>query len=148
MPWWGLKSPPIRLYKRPPHRGEFDTSGLREFLEEISSPLPYAPPLFLFPTSSSPLFGVVPASSRILLIPNAVRQPDSPVQILLLPLHWWTGSGRSHGAPYVWEYYDVLHVRHYVVAPVSSHRRHGVRRHGIDTSSSSWPWGRLRRLHQ
>jgi hypothetical protein len=27
--------------------GEFDTSGLREFLEELSSPLSYAGPLFL-----------------------------------------------------------------------------------------------------
>jgi hypothetical protein len=43
------------------------------------------------------------------------------VQILLLLLLCWTGSGRSHGALYVCEYYEVLHVRHYVDAPVLSH---------------------------
>jgi hypothetical protein len=39
--------PPPSTYIKGPHIGEFDTSGLREFLEELSSPLPYAPPLFL-----------------------------------------------------------------------------------------------------
>jgi hypothetical protein len=48
------------------------------------------------------------------------------VQILLLPLLCWTGSGRSHGALYVCEYYEVLHMRHYVGTSMLSHWRHGA----------------------
>jgi hypothetical protein len=51
----------LHLYKGI-HRREFDRSGLREFLEELSSPLPYVPPLFLFLSGSAPMFEVMPAS--------------------------------------------------------------------------------------
>jgi hypothetical protein len=42
----------------------------------------------------------------------------------------------------VCEYYEVLHVWHYIVAPVLSHWGHG-----IVGSRSSWPWSRLCHLH-
>jgi hypothetical protein len=37
-----------------------------------------------------------------------------------------SGSGRSHGASYVCKYYEVLHVRYYVGAPVLSHWHRGA----------------------
>jgi hypothetical protein len=87
-----VKSPRIRLYQPPPpHGGEFDTSGLREFLEELSSPLPYAPPLFL---SSSWLSSHVwSCASELEETPHTGRHraPGFLVQILLLPLLCWTG---------------------------------------------------------
>jgi hypothetical protein len=51
-------------------------------------------------------------------------------------------SRRSHHSPYVYEYYKVLHVRHYVVAPELSHQRHGVKifttlRSAMSSSSST-----------
>jgi hypothetical protein len=113
-------------YIKGPLGGEFDTSGLREFLEELSSPLPYAPSLFLF---SSWLSSHVWSCARELEeTPHTgcCRATGSPVQILLLPLLYWIGSGRSHSAPYVCDYYEVLHVRHYVGASVLSHWHHGV----------------------
>jgi hypothetical protein len=37
-----------------------------------------------------------------------------------------SGSGRSHRASHVYEYYEELHERHYVIAPVLSHWRSGA----------------------
>jgi hypothetical protein len=126
VPWWGGgKVSPIHLYNPP--RGEFDTSELREFLEELSSPLPYAPPLFL---SSLWLSSHVwSRASELEGTPHTGRHQVArlPVQTLLLLLLCWTGSRRSHGETCMCEYYRVLHVRHYVVAPVPSHWRHGAK---------------------
>jgi hypothetical protein len=37
-----------------------------------------------------------------------------------------SGYGRSHHAPYVCKYYEVLHMQHYVGAPVLLHWRYGT----------------------
>jgi hypothetical protein len=47
--------------------------------------------------------------------------PDRIQINLLLQSRLDPRSGRSHRSPYVYEYYEVMHVRHYVVAPVLSH---------------------------
>jgi hypothetical protein len=110
----------LHLYKGTP-RGEFDTSGLREFIEELSSLLPYASRLFL---SSLWLSSHVWShASELEDTPHIGRRQVAglPVQSLLLSVLCWIGSGRSHGEPYMCEYYEVLHMRHYVAAPVLSH---------------------------
>jgi hypothetical protein len=114
----GVKSPPSAYITSP--RGEFDTSGLREFLEELSSTLPYAPPLFL--SSSWLCSHIWSFDTESEDTPHIGRRQATEllVQILLLPLLCWTGTGRSHSASYVCEYYEVLHVRHYVGALVLS----------------------------
>jgi hypothetical protein len=115
----------LHLYKGTP-RGEFDTCGLREFLEVLSSPLPYAPPLFL--SSSWLRSHVWSGASELEYTPHTGRYQAAglAVQILILPLLCWTGSGRSHGVLYVCECYEVLHVHHYVMMIVLSHWHHGA----------------------
>jgi hypothetical protein len=58
---------------------------------------------------------------------SASEIPDQ-FQTDLLPQSWLDlRSGRSHHAPHVCEFYEVLHVQHYVVASVLSHWRRGIK---------------------
>jgi hypothetical protein len=84
LPWWrGKGAPLIPLYK-PHHEGEFNTSGLRELLEELSYPLPYAPPLFLSSSWLSSHISI--CASELEETPHNGRccAAGFPVQILLL----------------------------------------------------------------
>jgi hypothetical protein len=128
---------------------------LREFLEDLSSPLPYAPPLFL--SSSWLRSHVWSCASELEDTPHTGhrRAVGSLVQRFLLPLLCWTGSGRSHGAPYVCEYYEVIALvllrwHHGAVALCGCcHTGIMVPWHrSIVTSRSSRPLGRLCHLHR
>jgi hypothetical protein len=99
---------------------------LREFLKELSSPLPYAPPPFL---SSTWLRTHVWSYASELEENSTYRtlsgcQISSPNISSSAALMDWTR--RSHGAPCVCEYYEVLHVWYYVGAPVLLHWQHGT----------------------
>jgi hypothetical protein len=55
-------------------------------------------------------------------------------------------TGISHHSPFVYKYSEVLHLWHWVVAPVLSHHCHGMKiymtlRSATSTSSSTHVWG-------
>jgi hypothetical protein len=153
----------LHLYKGTP-RGEFDTSGLSEFLEELSSPLPYAPPLFSLAQlprlescqrvrwystyhtmSGCRTFSPNTSSSAALL--DWIRKES-----------WWSKHFFFHCSAgldpkgVMVSHTCVSTMRYYTCGTMSLRRCYRTcvvapGRRGVVASSSSWPWGRLHRLH-
>jgi hypothetical protein len=123
----GGVSLPLSAYIKTPLRGELDTSGLRELLgRALLSSYPHAPPLFPL----SPVWlpeGLRRSEGDFTTAQRSVAGILDRIQTDLLPQSRLDPrSGRSHRSSYVYEYYKVLGVWHYVVAPVLSHWHRGV----------------------
>jgi hypothetical protein len=96
------KAYPSSPYIRSPLAGEFDTSGLRDVLEELSSP-PHAPPLSHLSLMWLPK-GYVGTRSAPLLHTVVLRDPGSDQKpIYFRNLGWIRQTGRSHHSPYMYK---------------------------------------------